>query len=281
MPQQSFTCQFINYTNSKTNFFFGKFTFSTVLTLYSNHCHCRQEKIIKRTLISLKISKHIHHSQTVNVHVPISLTVSDWCGLPFLCPSWGWARLCDTGRDRGEETTVTGWCGLSCRVTGRWLGADRWSTAACWRSRWPAGCTSELWRALCCSRGNNSSLEDGKKRREKEGEWKVSLQLKQGVAYWHLFVSQNSLDYAIILPLSFPPVKAPLKVPPPAASPSGISSRFIKALGRGCRYTLNTWPPSLSSPGLVSTNTSSNRNTCSRWRGTSDQEKCANSWHSF
>lgn len=37
-----------------------------------------------------------------------------------------------------------------------------------------------------------------------------------------------------VLPLSFPPVKAPLKVPPPPASPSGISSRFIKAFGRGC-----------------------------------------------
>lgn len=234
-------------------------------------------------------------------HLLISLTVSDWYGLPFLCPSWGWARLCDTGRDRGEERTVTGWCGLSYLATGRSLGADRWSTAACWRSRWPAGCKSELWRALCCSRGNNSSLEDGKKRREKEGEFKLLLSFTSaktehmGWLTINLCVSQNSLentkqikyaDHAIMLPLSFPPVKAPLKVPPPAASPSGISSRFIKALGRGCRYTLNTWPPSFSSPGLVSTNTSSNRNTCSRWQGTlthtqSHQDKCADSWHSF
>lgn len=199
----------------------------------------------------------------------LSLAVSGWCGPPFLCPSWGWARLCDTGRDRGEGTAVTGWCGPSCHVTGRWLGADRWSTAACWRSRWPAGCTSELWRALCCSRGNNSSLEDGKKRRRVESF--TSAKTGDGlltcicVTAFTSKYETKSADYAIV-PLSFPPVKAPLKVPPPAASPSGISSRFIRALGRGCRYTLNTWPPSLSSPGLVSTNTSSNRNTCSRWQ---------------
>lgn len=70
----------------------------------------------------------------------------------------------------------------------------------------------------------------------------------------------------VLLPLSFPPVKAPLKVPPPPASPSGISSRLIEALGMGCLYTLNTWPPSLSSTGLVSTKASSNRNTCRRWQ---------------
>lgn len=53
--------------------------------------------------------------------------------------------------------------------------------------------------------------------------------------------SVNSLkDWLVVLPLSFPPVKAPLKVLAPPASPSGISSRLIRALGRGCLYTWNT-----------------------------------------
>lgn len=77
----------------------------------------------------------------------------------------------------------------------------------------------------------------------------------------------------VVLPLSFPPVKAPLKVLAPPASPSGISSRLIRALGRGCLYTWNTWPPSLSSAALLSTKASSNRKTWSRWQMGQTQSK--------
>lgn len=77
----------------------------------------------------------------------------------------------------------------------------------------------------------------------------------------------------VVLPLSFPPVKAPLKVLAPPASPSGISSRLIRALGRGCLYTWNTWPPSLSSAALLSTKASSNRKTWSRWQTGQTQSK--------
>lgn len=117
------------------------------------------------------VDKHNHLSQTVHLSSPPASMyrsivtpqaswrpVSDWCDLPFLCPSWGWARLCDKGRDRGGGRAATGWSEPSCLATGRWLGADRWSTAACWRSRWPAGCKGELWSALYCSHGNSSSL---------------------------------------------------------------------------------------------------------------------------
>lgn len=133
------------------------------------------------------VSKHNHPSQTVpfifsadNVHIyrdpmglpVISLTVSDWYGLPFLCLSWGWAQLCDTGRDQGAVRAGIGWSERSCLATGRSPGAGRWSTAACWRSHWPAGCKGELWSALCCSRGNSSSLGDDRERERKgEREW--------------------------------------------------------------------------------------------------------------
>ena len=158
----------------------------------------------------------------------ISLTVSDWCGLSCLSPSWGWAQLCDTGRDRGEGRAAADCAGQSCPGTRWWPGAGRWSTAACWRSRWPAGCRGWLWSALCCSHGNSSSLGHERGRRKE-------IELKKGWGgkkrFWLMGVVWPVLD---MLPLSFPPVKAPLKVPPPAASPSGISSRFNRALVRGC-----------------------------------------------
>lgn len=88
--------------------------------------------------------------------------VSDWCGPPCPCLSWGWAPLCDTGRNQGEERSATGWSEPFCPATAQWLGADKWSTAACWRSHWPAECKGWIWSALCCWLGNSSSLEKEK-----------------------------------------------------------------------------------------------------------------------
>lgn len=104
-----------------------------------------------------RVTVHICAASTTRSHHN-PMTVSGWCGPPSPCLSQGWGLLCGRGQGRGKWRLATGCSEPFCRASGRWPVADRWSTAACWRSHWPAGCMGGLWSAPCCSHGNSSSL---------------------------------------------------------------------------------------------------------------------------
>lgn len=216
-------------------------------------------------------------------------------GSSHLIPPCGWWRR----RTKCDVWSVRRWqMGREWRAHWR-AGGRRWhcagssATVACGRHRSPAACVTVPDLGPVLSHGKYSWLL-----REEKANWLIYILTFTATQIWliynhiviyvstYLYIIYDIYDfyiYIIIWQNYVPPgsifalplsalLNAPLKEPPILTSPSWRSSNMRCCTGIGCRYTWKQLRSFLVT-GRVRINSSVNRNTCSFWQETENQQK--------